>query len=233
MGSFQAEAGRRRRPRAAAGRTAQRRRRRELDRVSSVAGSARQNNRSRVAPGIRRVPGEPGCRCSSRSRFGRSRRGRGMPRPAPLDAVSAHSSMPSCATCLWTPTAATIRQWAQLNARIVGAPPEEIEAACSRVEAALAHPLLDRARRAERKHREYPVMLRVDNGRLMEGIIDLAFVEDNAWIDRRLQDRRGYFRQPRPIPAPASVVRERSQSPDWLASTGVSAWGVDFRSSSV
>jgi len=77
---------------------------------------------------------------------------------------------------------AVIRQWAQLNARIVGAPPEEVEAACSRVEAALAHPLLDRARAARRKHREYPVMLRVDNGRLMEGIIDLAFVEDNTWI---------------------------------------------------
>jgi ATP-dependent exoDNAse (exonuclease V) beta subunit len=81
---------------------------------------------------------------------------------------------------------ATIRRWAQLNGRIVGAPSEEIEATCSRVEAALAHPLLDRARRAERKHREYPVMLRVttenDGGRLMEGIIDLAFVEDNAWV---------------------------------------------------
>ncbi len=77
---------------------------------------------------------------------------------------------------------ATIRQWAQLNARILGAPPEEIEAACSRVEAALADPLLDRARAAERKHREYPVMLQVDGGRVMEGIIDLAFVENGAWV---------------------------------------------------
>jgi len=25
-------------------------------------------------------------------------------------------------------------------------------------------------------------MLRVDGGRLMEGVIDLAFVEDNAWV---------------------------------------------------
>jgi ATP-dependent exoDNAse (exonuclease V) beta subunit len=47
---------------------------------------------------------------------------------------------------------------------------------------ALRHPLLDRARAAERKHREYPVMLRVDCGRLMEGIIDLAFVEDGGWV---------------------------------------------------
>jgi ATP-dependent exoDNAse (exonuclease V) beta subunit len=77
---------------------------------------------------------------------------------------------------------AIIRRWTQLNGRIVGAPAEEIEAACSRAEAALAHPLLDRARSAERKHREYPVMLQVEGGRLMEGIIDLAFVEDNTWV---------------------------------------------------
>jgi len=77
---------------------------------------------------------------------------------------------------------ATIRQWAQLNARILGAPAEEVEAASARVEAALRHPLLDRARAAKRKHREYPVMLTVEGGRLMEGIIDLAFVEDGAWV---------------------------------------------------
>ena len=64
---------------------------------------------------------------------------------------------------------ATIRRWAQLNGRIAGAPPDEIEAACSRVEAALAHPLLDRARAAERKHREYPVMLRVTTERTANG----------------------------------------------------------------
>jgi ATP-dependent helicase/nuclease subunit A len=74
-----------------------------------------------------------------------------------------------------------IRQWTQLNARIVGAPSEETEAACARIEAALQHPLLERARAAKRKHREYPVMLRVDGGRLMEGVIDLAFVEDGGW----------------------------------------------------
>jgi ATP-dependent exoDNAse (exonuclease V) beta subunit len=75
-----------------------------------------------------------------------------------------------------------IGRWAQLNARILGAPAEEADAACIRAEAALRHPLLDRARRAERKHREYPVMLRADGGRLMEGVIDLAFVENGAWV---------------------------------------------------
>jgi len=79
-------------------------------------------------------------------------------------------------------TLATIRRWTQLNARILGAPAEEIEAAYTRVEAALRHPLLDRARAAGRRHREYPVMLRVDNARLMEGIIDLAFLENDTWV---------------------------------------------------
>jgi ATP-dependent exoDNAse (exonuclease V) beta subunit len=75
-----------------------------------------------------------------------------------------------------------IRKWTEMNARILGAPTEEIEAAIGRVQTALKHPLLDRARAAKRKHREYPVMLRAESNRLMEGIIDLAFVEDDAWI---------------------------------------------------
>ncbi|HEY2845230.1 MAG TPA: 3'-5' exonuclease, partial [Bryobacteraceae bacterium] len=75
-----------------------------------------------------------------------------------------------------------IRKWTELNARIVGAPTEEIEAAAARVEAALRHSFLDRARAAERKHREYPVQLRADGNRLMEGVIDLAFVENGAWV---------------------------------------------------
>lgn len=90
--------------------------------------------------------------------------------------------MPSSATCRWTQTALRFADGRSSTGVLSARPPEEIEAACSRAEAALAHPLLDRARRAERKHREYPVMLQVDGGRLMEGVIDLAFVEDNAWV---------------------------------------------------
>jgi ATP-dependent exoDNAse (exonuclease V) beta subunit len=75
-----------------------------------------------------------------------------------------------------------IRQWTEMNARVFGCPAEEITAAVERVEAALRHPLLDRARAAERKHREYPVMLNADGNRLMEGIIDLAFIEAGVWV---------------------------------------------------
>jgi ATP-dependent helicase/nuclease subunit A len=75
----------------------------------------------------------------------------------------------------------SILKLAKMNARSLGAPREETEAACSAVEAALAHPLLIRARAASRCHREYPVTLKLDDGRMLEGVIDLAFVENDAW----------------------------------------------------
>ncbi len=75
-----------------------------------------------------------------------------------------------------------IKKSAELNGRILGAPTEEIESASACVSAALAHPLLDRARTSARCHREYPITLALKGRRLMEGVIDLAFVEDDAWV---------------------------------------------------
>jgi ATP-dependent exoDNAse (exonuclease V) beta subunit len=75
-----------------------------------------------------------------------------------------------------------IRRFAELNARVLGAPPEEAEAAQAAVEAVLAHPLLGRARAAERVHREYPLSLRLDGGKWIEGVIDLAFLENRNWV---------------------------------------------------
>jgi ATP-dependent exoDNAse (exonuclease V) beta subunit len=69
-----------------------------------------------------------------------------------------------------------------LHGNILGAPPEEREAAAKAVLAALSHPLLGRARNARRCHREYPLVLPLDNGKLLEGIVDLAFVENDAWV---------------------------------------------------
>lgn len=75
-----------------------------------------------------------------------------------------------------------IHRVTQMNARVLGATAEEAAAAEGAVAAALAHPLLERARAAERCHREYPVTLRLEENRVMDGIIDLAFVEDGAWV---------------------------------------------------
>jgi ATP-dependent helicase/nuclease subunit A len=79
-------------------------------------------------------------------------------------------------------TPVSISKSVEMNARSLGAPREEADAAGAVVGAALAHPLLVRARAATRCHREYPVTLQLPDGRLLEGIIDLAFVEDATWI---------------------------------------------------
>jgi ATP-dependent helicase/nuclease subunit A len=78
--------------------------------------------------------------------------------------------------------AGQIARLAELNARAIGAPIEEREAASIAVEAALKHPLLERARRSARRHREYPVTLTLDDNRLLDGVIDLAFGENEEWI---------------------------------------------------
>ena len=75
-----------------------------------------------------------------------------------------------------------VRRFAELNARVLGAPREEAEAALAAVAAALAHPLIARARSAARMHREYPISLRFEGGRFLEGVIDLAFLENGRWI---------------------------------------------------
>jgi ATP-dependent exoDNAse (exonuclease V) beta subunit len=73
---------------------------------------------------------------------------------------------------------------ADLQARILGAPSEEVAAARSVVLAALAHPLMDRARdawRAGRCRRETPIALVDADGTLLEGTLDLAFEDDEGW----------------------------------------------------
>jgi ATP-dependent exoDNAse (exonuclease V) beta subunit len=71
---------------------------------------------------------------------------------------------------------------AALHGRLVAATSEEVDAAARAVELALHHPLLERARRATRLHREYPVTVRVEAGQTLEGIIDLAFEENGRWV---------------------------------------------------
>ncbi len=92
---------------------------------------------------------------------------------------------------------------ARIQGRIAGASDEEVAAASDVVRAALAHPLLERARKADRVEREVEVMLREDDGTIVEGVVDLAFYEEGAgWTvldfktDLDLGERRaGYERQ--------------------------------------
>jgi ATP-dependent exoDNAse (exonuclease V) beta subunit len=75
-----------------------------------------------------------------------------------------------------------VREVAELQGRLLGATPEEVEAAVDSVNRALEHPLLKRAARAAsegRCRRETHVLLRLANGTVIEGIVDLAFKEDS------------------------------------------------------
>jgi ATP-dependent helicase/nuclease subunit A len=77
--------------------------------------------------------------------------------------------------------AAALNALSKVHGRLLGATPEEIDHAARASAAALAHPLLARARDSERVHREFPIVLKLENNRVLEGIVDLAFVDQGAW----------------------------------------------------
>jgi ATP-dependent helicase/nuclease subunit A len=74
-----------------------------------------------------------------------------------------------------------IRAVAALQGRLVGAPEDEVAAAVRAAARALAHPLLRRAARAAREgrcRREAPIVLRLEEGGLVEGVVDVAFQDE-------------------------------------------------------
>ena len=70
---------------------------------------------------------------------------------------------------------------AEMHGKLLGATDAEISGAVDAVLAVLSHPLLDRARSALRCHREFPLLLPLGDGKTLEGVVDLAFLEDGAW----------------------------------------------------
>jgi ATP-dependent exoDNAse (exonuclease V) beta subunit len=81
--------------------------------------------------------------------------------------------------------AGAIEQIARLQARILGADDGELASAVTVVAAVLHHPILERARAAEARgacRRETPVAWRRPDGVLIEGVVDLAFLEDDGWV---------------------------------------------------
>jgi len=77
-----------------------------------------------------------------------------------------------------------VERAATVQARLLGADAAETAAAVDAVVAALAHPLLERARAANaagRCRRETPVTLRAPDGTLVEGVVDLAFLDGDEW----------------------------------------------------
>jgi ATP-dependent exoDNAse (exonuclease V) beta subunit len=80
--------------------------------------------------------------------------------------------------------AAAVAAQALVQARLLGASESERDAAAAVAVAALAHPLLQRAATAARDghcRRESAIVVRLEDGTLIESVADLAFREDNGW----------------------------------------------------
>ncbi|WP_437288216.1 UvrD-helicase domain-containing protein [Sorangium sp. So ce406] len=73
-----------------------------------------------------------------------------------------------------------VRVVAAAQARLLGAPSEELDAAVAAAVAALEHPLLRRAAESAARgacERETPLLLRLEDGTIAEGVVDLSFRE--------------------------------------------------------
>jgi ATP-dependent exoDNAse (exonuclease V) beta subunit len=80
-----------------------------------------------------------------------------------------------------------IEKAARVQGRIFGATEEETIAAAKTVTKALGHPLMKRALAAGKEgrcRREVPIALRLDDGVIIEGVVDLAYQEEigGPWI---------------------------------------------------
>jgi ATP-dependent helicase/nuclease subunit A len=124
------------------------------------------------------------------------------------------------ATVALDATSAAIADTVALQARILGAPAEELDAATGVVRTALAHPLLARAREAWRRgrcRRETPISGVESDGSLLEGVLDLAFEEDGGWtvIDFKTDAEVGsaFDRYRRQLGLYASVVAQAAGTP--------------------
>ncbi|HSF22698.1 MAG TPA: UvrD-helicase domain-containing protein, partial [Blastocatellia bacterium] len=75
---------------------------------------------------------------------------------------------------------------AELEGRVLNATEEEVAAATETVSRALAHPLLRQASEAaarESLRRETPVAVELEDGLLVEGVVDLAFLDESgSWM---------------------------------------------------
>jgi ATP-dependent exoDNAse (exonuclease V) beta subunit len=115
-----------------------------------------------------------------------------------------------------------VRRVGANQARLVGATPEERDAAIVAVLAALAHPLMLRAADAADRgalRREVPVVVAAADG-LIEGVVDLAFEEAGAWTvvdfktDAEIDHRRPiYEAQVRAYAHAIGVATQRAANP--------------------
>ncbi|HTK29581.1 MAG TPA: UvrD-helicase domain-containing protein [Vicinamibacterales bacterium] len=100
--------------------------------------------------------------------------------------------------------AATLAPLAESLARSLGATPEDAAVAADLAARVLGHDLLVRAAEADRRgacRRETPISLTMDDGTLVEGVVDLAFEENGRWTvvdyktDRELAGGEAAYRR--------------------------------------
>jgi ATP-dependent exoDNAse (exonuclease V) beta subunit len=93
---------------------------------------------------------------------------------------------------------------ASTEARVCGLTEGDAAAAARKVARVLGHELIARARRASGRaacRRETPVTVTMDDGTLVEGVVDLAFEEDGRWVvvdyktDRELSSAEERYRR--------------------------------------
>ncbi len=102
---------------------------------------------------------------------------------------------------------------ARAQGRLLGAPEGDVVAATRSVRAALDHPLLRRAAAASALRRETPVLLRRDDGSLVEGVVDLAFREGDGSEARWTVVDFKTYRDPTPeLPRYRAQVRLYAQA---------------------
>lgn len=91
-----------------------------------------------------------------------------------------------------------------LQGRILGATDQEVAAASEVVQTVLSSPILVRAKEAWRRgdcKREVPVTVTQQDDAIVEGVVDLAFREENVWIvvdfktDRELANELDHYRR--------------------------------------
>lgn len=126
----------------------------------------------------------------------------GLPRPGgPRFGSLVHATM---AIVPLDATSEQIGGVTRIQAKILGATPQELEAAQRIVAATLAHPLLRSAEAASRYgrcRREVPIAWVEPSGLLMEGVLDLAFEENGRWTvldfktDRELGTAENNYRR--------------------------------------
>jgi ATP-dependent exoDNAse (exonuclease V) beta subunit len=73
-----------------------------------------------------------------------------------------------------------VRRTAEVQGRILGSPPVEVAAAAQAVNGVLDHELMARVRGSKTVRRETPITWTQKDGTLIEGVLDLAFDEDDV-----------------------------------------------------